>query len=163
MSKLNLKLLSVGVFLSCALGLIAWKVAWATAGSGIATTILSGPTLLDEIQVVSQNPNHGILIKTRGLSDVYNVLNTIAPGGHTGWHAHPGPSIISVVSGVATEYHGDDPETPIFHLAGTSFVDDGTDAHIVVNEGNTDLVLIAFQILPHGAPRRIDLPAPEAP
>jgi hypothetical protein len=40
------------------------------------------------------------------------------------------------------------------------FVDEGTHAHIVVNEGTTDLVLVAFQILPRGAPRRIDEPAP---
>ena len=37
---------------------------------------------------------------------------------------------------------------------------DGDHAHIVVNEGDTDLVLVAFQILPVGAPRRIDEPAP---
>jgi len=30
----------------------------------------------------------------------------------------------------------------------------------VVNEGAVDLVLVAFQILPSGAARRIDMPAP---
>ena len=45
--------------------------------------------------------------------------------------------------------------------AGTAFVDEGGDhAHIIVNEGNTNLVLVAFQVLPKGAPRRIDEPAP---
>ena len=82
------------------------------------------------------------------------------PGGNTGWHSHPGPSIISVKSGTATEYHADDPVTPLVHPAGTSFVDDGQGAHIIVNEGTTDLELVAFQILPKGAPRRIDEPAP---
>ena len=82
------------------------------------------------------------------------------PGGHTGWHSHPGPSIISVVSGQATEFLGDDPTTPNVYAAGTAFVDDGTDTHIIVNEGATNLVLVAFQILPQGAQRRIDEPAP---
>src|SRR6476620_1898786 len=75
-------------------------------------------------------------------------------------HSHSGPSIISVKSGDTTEYHADDPNTPIVHFAGTSFVDDGEGAHIIVKEGITDLELVAFQILPLGATRRIDEPAP---
>jgi hypothetical protein len=31
----------------------------------------------------------------------------------------------------------------------------------MVNEGSTDLELVAFQIIPAGATRRIDEPAPE--
>ena len=154
------KLMLAGAFVAFALGGFAIGLAWATPGSGITTTIISGPTLMDEIHVVSETPDHGVLIKTRESSDVYVVKNVIVPGGHTGWHSHPGPSIVSVVSGQATEYHGDDPGTPLVHPAGTAFVDDGSGAHIVVNEGTTDLVLVAFQILPHGAPRRIDEPAP---
>jgi quercetin dioxygenase-like cupin family protein len=134
---------------------------WATPGQGISTTIISGPIELDEIHVVSQSRDHGVLMMTRGLSDVYVVVNKIAPGGHTGWHSHPGPSIVSVVSGHATEYRSDEPDG-LVHPAGTAFVDEGGDhAHIVVNEGDTDLLLVAFQILPKGAPRRIDEPTPE--
>jgi hypothetical protein len=36
----------------------------------------------------------------------------------------------------------------------------GDHAHIIRNEGATDLVLLACQILPAGAPRRIDEPQP---
>jgi hypothetical protein len=32
--------------------------------------------------------------------------------------------------------------------------------HLFANEGTTDLELIAFQLLPFGATRRIDEPAP---
>lgn len=137
---------------------VAWRVVWATPGQGISSTIVSGPVLLDEIDVKSDSDINSVKIKTKGLSDVYVVYNTIAPGGHTGWHSHPGPSIISVKSGVATEYHADG--TSHVHSAGTAFVDDGEDPHFIRNEGTTDLELIAFQILPFGAPRRIDEPAP---
>src|SRR5262249_5157007 len=133
---------------------------WATSGMGISTTIISGPTALGEVHLNSMSEINDVKIKTKGASDVYVVYNKIAPGGHTGWHSHPGPSIISVKSGTATEYHGDDPLTPIVHLAGSAFVDDGEGAHIIVNEGNADLELVAFQILPFGAPRKIDEPAP---
>jgi len=116
--------------------------------------------MLDEVHLNSMSDINDVKIKTKGLSDVYVVKNTIVPGGHTGWHSHPGPSIISVVSGQATEYRSDDPDG-IVHLAGTAFVDEGGEhAHIVRNEGTTDLVLVAFQVLPLGAPRRIDVPAP---
>jgi len=150
-----------GVFVASTIGLIGWSVAWATAGVGISTTILSGPVVLDGMKVKSESEINEVEIETKGLSDVYVVYNKIAPGGHTGWHSHLGPSIISVKSGTATEYHSDDPLTPHVHPAGTAFVDEGGEhSHIVVNAGTTDLELVAFQILPLGATRRIDKPAP---
>jgi outer membrane biosynthesis protein TonB len=91
---------------------------------------------------------------------VYVVHNRIAPGGDTGWHSHAGPSIISVRAGRATEYHGDDPVGTV-HAAGTAFVDDGRHAHLIRNEGKDDLELVAFQILPRGAERRVDQPQPQ--
>lgn len=133
---------------------------WATPGAGISTTIVSGPVTLDAARALSQSEDHGVLFMTRGESDVYVVQNVIKPGGHTGWHSHPGPSVVSVVSGTATEYRSDSDEAIVFE-AGTAFVDEGGDhAHIIVNRGNVDLVLVAFQVLPQGAPRRIDVPAP---
>jgi len=160
MCKRNWKPLVAGVFVACTVGLIALQFAWATPGSGVTTTIISGPVVLDEIAVKSRSEINDVKIKTQGFSDIYVVYNKVAPGGHTGWHSHPGPSIVSVKSGTATEYHSDDPLTPHVHPAGTCFVDDGEGAHIVVNEGTTDLELVAFQILPLGATRRIDEPAP---
>ena len=154
------KVLLGGVVAACAVGGIAVGVARATAGHGITTTIIAGPSVLGDTHVVDQTPDHGVMLKTRGQSDVYVVFNRVAPGGDTGWHSHPGPSVVSVVSGQATEYRSDDPNATVY-AAGTAFVDEGGEhAHNVVNNGDTDLVLVAFQILPHGAPRRIDKPAP---
>jgi len=155
------RLTFAGALAAFAFGGIAIGIAWATAGSGITTTIVAGPTRLGEIHLNSESDINDVKIKTKGSSDVWVVHNKIVPGGHTGWHSHPGPSIISVVSGTATEYNSDDPLTPIVHAAGTAFIDEGGDhAHIVVNEGSVDLVLVAFQVLPTGATRRIDMPAP---
>ena len=159
MSKLKLKFVSAGVFAGCVLGLVALRFAWATPGQLISTTILSDGAEMEEIDVHSKGDDHSVRIKTKGISNVYVVRNILQPGGHTGWHSHPGPSIISVVSGEATEYHDDDPDG-IVHEAGTAFVDDGDHVHVIRNEGDVPLELIAFQILPDGAPRRIDEPAP---
>ena len=43
-----------------------------------------------------------------GQTDVYVVDNKIDPGGTTGWHTHPGPSLILVVSGQVTNYTTED-------------------------------------------------------
>lgn len=107
-------------------------------------------------------------IKTHGSSDVYVVDNKLAartattPGGTTGWHSHPGPSLIQVVAGTVTNYEGDDPScTPHVYTAGMGFVDaGGKDVHMLVNEGSIPAETIAVQLLPQDAVRRIDAPDP---
>ena len=160
MTKLNWKVRLAGILVACGLGLVAWKLASATPGAGITTTIISGPVLMEEIDIKTDSELNRVKIKIDGFSEVYVVHNKIVPGGHTGWHSHPGPSIVSVKSGTATEYHSDEPAVPHVHTAGSTFVDDGEGAHLVVNEGTTDLELVAFQIIPVGAMRRIDEPEP---
>ena len=44
-----------------------------------------------------------------GVSDLYVVDNKVAVGGTTGWHSHLGPSLIFVLAGTISNYHGDDP------------------------------------------------------
>jgi quercetin dioxygenase-like cupin family protein len=138
----------------------AWGAASATPNLSFSSTTLAGPVTLDEVDVKSRIGDHSVKFKSKGTSDVWVVQNRVLPGGHSGWHSHPGPSIVSVVSGEATEYHGDDPTNGVVHAAGTAFVDDGDGAHLIRNEGSVDLVLIAFQILPQGATRRVDEQAP---
>lgn len=119
------------------------------------------PVAFGEINTRSHMPHHLVQIRTKGISDVHVVQNRIVQGGHTGWHTHPGPSFVSVASGQATVYHGDDPKrTPHVYPAGTGFVEDAGRVHLIRNEGGTDLELVAFQLLPRGAPRRIDQPKP---
>jgi hypothetical protein len=44
---------------------------------------------------------------------------------------------------------------------GTGFIDSGDGhLHLLRNEGSTDAVTVAVQILPAGADRRIDAPSP---
>ncbi|MGH8246188.1 MAG: cupin domain-containing protein [Gammaproteobacteria bacterium] len=148
-----------GAAVACAFGVVALRLAWATPGSGVATTILTGPVVFDEIDAGSETDDHEVEIRAKGFSDVYIVHNKIPPGGHTGWHSHPGISFVTVKAGVATEYHGDDP-TPSVYPAGTGLVEEAGRVHLFANEGSVDLELVAFQIIPMGATRRIDEPAP---
>ena len=100
-------------------------------------------------------------IDTKGESDLYVLENRIAPGGTFGWHSHPGPSLVIVKAGALTLYLADDPScTPQVFGAGSGFVDNGGDVHLVRNEGAIDAVVIVTSLVPRGAERRIDEPAP---
>jgi predicted metal-dependent enzyme (double-stranded beta helix superfamily) len=100
--------------------------------------------------------------KTKGLSDLYVQSNVWAPGGSTGWHTHPGHSLIIVTAGTVTAYEGNDPECkPSVYTQGMGFVDPGGDhVHLIRNEGTVSASTIAVQLLPAGAQRRIDAPNP---
>ena len=100
-------------------------------------------------------------IKTKRPSDLYVLQNTIAPGGTFGWHSHPGPSLVIVKAGTATFYLAKDPTCrPHVVPAGSGFVDQGQDVHVVRNEGSVDLVTLVVSLVPAGFERRIDQPSP---
>jgi quercetin dioxygenase-like cupin family protein len=136
----------------------------ATPSSGLGTTILAKGTFaqLDLNAKTIPADIWQAQIKTKGLSDVYVVDNKLAVGGTTGWHSHPGPSLIFVIAGTVTNYTSDDPTcTPQVYTAGSTFIDaGGTDVHILRNEGTVPAETIAVQFLPKDAVRRIDEPAP---
>jgi quercetin dioxygenase-like cupin family protein len=140
------------------------RPARATPSSGVTTTIVA-KSLFDEIHVAAHTLPASLWnarIKTHGRSDLYVVDNKFDPGGTTGWHSHPGPSLILVVSGTVTNYTGDDPScTPHAYTAGAGFVDPGgRDVHLLRNETGAPAETIAVQLLPKDAARRIDAPAP---
>lgn len=152
------------VRMGLALGLLAVSgagAALATPGSGIVSTNISVGNF-DPLRVRTHVDGHKVSLDTKGDSDVYVVSNVIEPGGHTGWHTHPGPSLITVKSGTITAYSGHDPNcAPEVFAAGTGFVDAGDGhVHILRNEGTVAAETIAVQILPDGAVRRIDVPSP---
>src|ERR1700733_2605796 len=102
------------------------------------------------------------LQKTEGSSDVYVQSNVWAPGGSTGWHSHPGNSLIIVTAGTVTDYEGHDPDCkPHVYTKGMGFVDPGGDhVHVLRNEGDVEARTIAVQLIPADAARRIDVADP---
>ena len=148
-----------------ALSLIVVAPARATPSCGVIPVALA-PTghfpsgLLD--LMCRDLPLWDLIMRVKGDSDVYIIQNTFPPGAHTGWHTHPGPSLITVVSGELTVYDAADPTcTPHVYHAGESFTDIGCgDVHLVRNEGNVQAVNVAVQIVPADAARRIDADQP---
>jgi len=157
--------------------LAALAVAGAYATTVLATPanppLFTGTTLaaatFDELNIDSHSLPANLWqvgLKTKGLTDLYVQSNLWKPGGTTGWHTHPGPSLIIVTAGTITAYDADDPTcAPHVYTAGTpgaTFVDPGGGhAHVLRNEDlSTDASTIAVQFLPTAAARRIDVPDP---
>lgn len=133
-------------------------VAVATPGLGAVGTILSRGTLEAGV-----NLHHADLhLKTKDSIDVVTQSITIAPGGHTGWHSHPGPVLVTIAAGTMTFYDADDPTcSPGTYVTGDTFVDPGHGhVHLARNEESTNLVLYATYLVPVGAAIRTDVPNP---
>jgi quercetin dioxygenase-like cupin family protein len=156
----KVKLMVMAASVACVCGLIALPIAWATLPQGFTSTNIVGPVVLDEIHTKAEGDDWKVELKAKGFSDVYMTNIKIVPGGHGGWHSHPGPSIITVKSGTATFYDECDDFLRHSYPAGTGFVEDAGCVHLLANEGDVDLEVVIFQIVPVGAPRRIDEPDP---
>ena len=81
----------------------------------------------------------GIKLKTRGSIDVATQQIVLGPGGHTGWHSHPGPVLVTVKSGALRLIYADDcTGRGTVYEAGDTFVDRGdATVHIARNESPT--------------------------
>lgn len=112
---------------------------------------------------VKQNPWLSFQ-KTKGASDLYVQSNLWMPGGSTGWHTHPGHSLIIVTEGSVMVYDGDDLSCEARkYTVGMGFVDPGgKHVHLIRNEDVVNARTVAVQLIPAGAMRRIDADAPDA-
>lgn len=158
-SRPTRKIALIGVFATCVAA-----VALATPGSGVLSNVLSRAVFEPfrvESEVESESGRFEVELRSKGLSDVVTQTVTLAPGGSSGWHSHPGPAILSVRAGTLTFYEAHDPScTPHAFPAGTGFVEAGSDVHIARNEGTENLTLNVTYIIPRNAAQRIDQPDP---
>ncbi len=157
---------------------------WATGANGFKATTLAQGTFAEFFVF-----NHSILPnstggdddnvwmslqKTEGPSDLYvqsNVWQPVNPitgvPTSTGWHTHPGHSLIIVTSGTLTEYDSECKPHVYSFVPGKpapTFVDPGHGhVHIVRNEGSVVASSIAVQLVPfdpNKANRRMDASPP---
>jgi quercetin dioxygenase-like cupin family protein len=127
-------------------------IAVATPSSGFATVLLARSSLAERIKI--QTHPHEV-------TDIVMQSVTIEPGGHSGWHYHPGPILVAVKAGTITLYSGDDPTcTPRHVSAGAAFIEEPGHVHLARNEGVMTEQHVSTYILPAGAPTRVDADAP---
>jgi quercetin dioxygenase-like cupin family protein len=138
----------------------AVNVTFASPPSGVTPTVLARGTY-DSFQVKS-NPKGPAMFKAESKRPIDMVVrrHDYTPGGSTGWHAHPYPVFITVISGQVTFYEADEP-TCSAHVvsAGQGYVDSGR-GHIGRNETGAPAVDISVIMAPVGAPFREELDAP---
>ncbi|HXE94523.1 MAG TPA: cupin domain-containing protein [Gaiellaceae bacterium] len=163
--------------------------ALATPGSGaVSSYVARGPVSQSVVIGVPETKTATKTVRvrvgrktvTRRVSFTYNTVSslmtcgatacdtayqqlTIAPGGHTGWHTHPGPTFVAVAQGEGTLYHAMSGCPATKYAAGSGFMQPPTEVHNMRNEGSAPLVLWAFYTLPPGtsnAAIRIDQPKP---
>lgn len=132
----------------------------ATTGSGTSSTLLGRGTF-DSFHVNREAAALHVEVEAQTDLDIATQMITFQPGGKSGWHSHPGPVFITVMSGTMTFYDSGDPDcSPVVRTAGQGFVDVGQHAHIARNETDKPAINVVTYFAPVGAPLRIDQPQP---
>lgn len=145
----------------------------ATAPAGVTFTVLNRATVPEfdarrKYREAGDDPQlrkktWKIELEATRMVEVWTVLFTVQPGGHSGWHTHPGPAVFTVSAGTLTMYEADDPScTPQSFPAGTGSIeaDSAAHSHLLRNETDTVAQTIVTFIVPMGAGIRTDLPDP---
>ena len=101
----------------------------------------------------------GIKINVAGPVDVALAHLTFPPGGTTGWHAHPGVTLVAVKRGTVTRILANGCTRESFQ-AGQGFVEQPNAVHMVRNEGTMPAETIVTFIVPVGAKVLTPEPAP---
>jgi hypothetical protein len=131
-----------------------------TAAVGFAS-ILNGRGNLGTFHVKSKVDGYDVQLKSHDNTDIAVADIAVVPGGHSGWHYHPGPVLVVVKTGAITFYHGNDPTcTGTRHPAGTVFIEADGVVGIARNEEAVETTIVATFFVPAGSPTRIDAANP---
>ena len=136
-----------------------------TVSSGSQSTLLGRATFADPsdptFKVKRISGDWHAEVKARPNLDIAVQRIVFQPGGQSGWHRHPGPVFIQVVTGTMTFYESDDPTcAPVVRTAGQGYLDAGEHAHIARNESSLPAENIVVYLAPQAAALRIDAPDP---
>jgi quercetin dioxygenase-like cupin family protein len=111
-------------------------------------------------------PGDGVTSKVlaqsnRNGSDYITKEITIAPGGSTGWHWHPGRVYGVIIDGTLTHLKADCTLDGVYNAGDPIIEAPGADhVHIGRNLGSTPLVMWVLYIDPAGSPLSEDAPDP---
>jgi quercetin dioxygenase-like cupin family protein len=127
--------------------------------TGVA--VATGPTgsVVSEVIGAGSMPNGAGFAALPGTNTVVAHF-TFGPNSSTGWHTHPGKTLVTVRSGTFTVYHATDCE-PRVYGPGDAFVERPSSVHVGRNEtaGVVELGVVFFSV-PIGGSPRIDQPQP---
>ena len=131
-----------------------------TASVGFAGT-LNGRGNLGTFHIKSKEAGYKVDLKSNDNTDIVVSDIVVAPGGHSGWHTHPGPALVVVKTGAITFYHADkDGCTGTRHPAGTAFIEEGGTVGLARNEEAGPTTVVATFFVPKGSGPRLDAAKP---
>ena len=179
-----------GILVAMTVGAV---MAIATPGAGVSGPILSRGTVAQGLVVghpVTKTVTKKVKVRVRGRTytrrvrlrvhtvDPIIACNratpcdtavqqvTITPGGHTGWHTHPGATFVTIAQGEGKLYHAGPAGSACRNErfpAGQGFFQTERENHVLRNEASVNLVAHAFYVMPRGtqnAAIRTDQPQP---
>lgn len=136
----------------------AVTITMASMPSAVTPTLLARGTY-DSFKVMTTGPEMFKAEAKRPI-DVVVRRHDYAVGGSTGWHSHPYPVFITVITGQLTFYAYDDPTcSPTVVSAGEGYVDSGH-GHIARNESGSPAADISVIMAPVRGLFRGELTAP---
>lgn len=165
--RVRTQLLIAAVAITCSIVAIAR----ATPTVGQIYAVLSNSVSSDEIMVKARVPIPPVAdaisedkedewtarLYTSGPTNFQVLDVTLIPGGHTGWHSHPGILLSGVISG-SIEWYDSQCAKHVYN-AGDA-LNENTQTHYVRNVGAVNAHFTVSYIIAKGQPRRIDQPAP---
>ena len=139
------------VSLAAVASLVLAAVAMATPPTGTST-----PTVIGAGKLVSTS---GMGLNIRPGTNTIVAQYVFGPNSSTGWHSHPGKTLVTVQSGTFTVYH-DNCHAHVYE-AGDAFVELPSSVHVGRNEtGGTVQLGVVFTNVPIGGSPRIDQAQP---
>ena len=125
-------------------------IAGASPGSGSVTPVTIGAGQMSTGMGFNAHPGTNTIV----------AQYTFGPNSSTGWHSHPGKTLVTVQSGTFTVYH-DDCHAHSYG-PGDAFVELPSSVHVGRNEtsGTVQLGVVFFGV-PIGGSPRIDQPQPD--
>lgn len=142
------------------------RTALATPGSNIVSgTVLARASFVEPVDIKFKvNDGSEEVIHVRDAQETVIQQIVIGPGGHTGWHSHPGPAVAMIKAGALALYSSEDPTcTPRIYLPGQAFVDNGQGhVHFARNPSPTENVevWVTYFDVPPGTSPRLDAANP---
>lgn len=139
---------------------ISAAIVVASSGAGVTPSNRADGTTVGGVKV---NIPGAIKLQAKDGLRVFDQELVITPGGHTGWHSHPGPVLVTVISGTFRFQETDCSYTD--YSAGQTVVDEGGGhVHIGRNpSASVSLSLSVTYLLPPGEPLRIEADAISCP
>ena len=154
------------IFGTICAGLGIAAAVWATPSMGFLVNQILATGGTDNINQQVQIPRDAnvmgdepwqVQVQAQGATDFYVQKLTLAPGGFSGWHTHPGVLFGAVVAGSIDFFDGECHKSSL--KTGQAF-QENNQTHAIINNGTDAADLTLVYLIKHGAARRIEADAP---